>query len=172
MPLTAQFSALGARSSAFHSILHWVLQIVWLGPQRRLLGRTRASLKPAASGALTPLGAGSVLLSGFTFTASSLCFVFFPDSGQFFLIFLKRTFLLFSHIFPLSSPYRFPNTPGGFRGANRPIRNHPRWPASRVPLWEPPVRSRRPALLCLSGTGLLLGSGGSGQNSSVSGTSL
>ena len=51
--------------------------------------------------------------------------------------------MLFSHIFPLSSPCRFPNTPGGFRGAKRPVWNYLRWPASGVPLWGPPVRNHR-----------------------------
>ena len=43
----------------------------------------------------------------------------------------------------LSSPCRFPNTPGGFRGAKRPVWNYLRWPASGVPLWGPPVRNHR-----------------------------
>ena len=38
---------------------------------------------------------------------------------------------------------RFPNTPGGFRGAKRPVWNYLRWPASGVPLWGPPVRNHR-----------------------------
>lgn len=67
----------------------------------------RASLRSIASGALTPLGAGSVLVSGFTFTASSPCFVFFPHSGHSFSDgFLKED--------SCSSPTSFPSPPPTF----------------------------------------------------------
>ena len=77
------------------------------------------SLKSIASGALTPLGAGSVLVSGFTFTASSPCFVFFPTQVTVFLMFfLKNILALLPHLFPLL-PLPFFQYFRGFQGSEQ-----------------------------------------------------
>ena len=88
------------------------------GPTEETVGGPPRLPQSVASGALAPLGAGPVLVSGFTFTASSPCFVFFPDSGHSFsnFFFLKNILAFLPHLSPLL-PLPFSQHSRGVQGS-------------------------------------------------------
>lgn len=135
MPLTAWFSAFGARGSSFHFILQWVLQIMWLAVQRRLLGRTPwvpevHRLQSSCSARCWQCSRFQLHFCG----EQPLLHVFFSTQATVFLMIFKdhsALLPLLSRLLPLTFFQHF----RCFRGTNKPIKEL----SALAGLWCPAV---------------------------------